>query len=249
MSSIQDALNEDAMRILKIQRPLVLRTDSTEDDCSLEAPSPDTNMSEGHATVSKRIDWSLTYSSDEESQKQNKRSRSLSETGLEVTAMRRRPRSSTLELRAPTGAAAEEANQVSRRLRFTPMICLAALFLISCYTTFCLPYPEIAPAITESRFGNQNVGTPRSSQLLRVPTPQQQNHGLAMGGGDAWMHARLERFQEPLIYRKEDDPLAKFYQQEAFTTRSYTKEANIAMLVLVSLWAVWDRRQRKVQLD
>ena len=80
-------------------------------------------------------------------------------------------------------------------------------------------------------------------------TPQQQHHGLAMRGGDAWMHARLERFQEPLIYRKEDDPLAKFYQQEAFTTRSYTKEANIAMLVLVSLWAVWDRRHRKVQLE
>mmetsp|Transcript_7727 Transcript_7727/g.15491 ORF Transcript_7727/g.15491 Transcript_7727/m.15491 type:complete len:257 (-) Transcript_7727:61-831(-) len=256
MSPLQTARNEADMRITESQRPLVLRTDSTEDDCSLEASSPaDTDLSEGHTTLPKSIDWSLTYSSDEESQKQIKRSRSHSEPGLEIAAMRRRPRSLTFDLRAPfsapAGAREDENKNPSHRRRFTPMIGLAALFLISCYTTFWLPYPEIPPATALGGLrNNYHGGAPQQSPPL-LSVPQQQHHSVLMrGGGDVWMHARVERFQETLIYRKEDDPLSKFYQQEAFTTRSYTKEANIAMLVVVSLWAVWERRHhRKVQLE
>jgi hypothetical protein len=51
----------------------------------------------------------------------------------------------------------------------------------------------------------------------------------------------------PLVYRKEEDPVLQFYQQDAFETHSYTKEANIAALMLVSLWAVWEHRRRRQQ--
>ena len=228
----------------------MLRTDSTEDDSSLEASSPDTSLSEGRATLPKSIDWSLTYSSDEESQKQIKRSRSFSEPGMDVSAMRRRPRTLTYYLPAPISApfsapAAVEDIKSPRRPRFTPMICLAALCMISCYTTFWLPYPEIPPAIVEGGLRKYDAAAPRP--VLRVPP---QHHALPMrGAGDAWMHARAPTFREPLIYRREDDPLAQFYQQEAFTTQSYTRGANISMLVVVSLWAVWEHRRRKVQLE
>lgn len=256
MSLLQTARNERAMRLLESRRPLVMRTDSTEDDSSLEAASSDgdTNLSGAAAstTLPKSIDWSLTYSSDEESQKQSKRSRSLSEPGLEglntSTTMRRRSRTLTFDLRTPFSAPAASAVDHHPRPRCTPVIFLAALFMVCCYTTFWLPYPEVPPvALKGGGFANFHAPPP----VLRSVAPHSSGGSatpMMKSGRDAWMHARSERIQEPLIYRKDDDPLAKFYQQEAFTTRSYTKEANIAMLVVVSLWAVWEHRRRKVQL-
>ena len=243
---MQSARRDQNMSLLlESQGPLITRTTNSDDESSAGQCSPhDTQLSAQGTTLPKSIDWSLTYSSDEESQKQGKRARSFSEPGLENSAMRRRPRSLTFDPRAgmaPFSAPAATAPEdTPSRSRFTPMMCLAALFFISCYTTFWLPYPEIVPVGLKENFRPPAVMEPpiTAKSVLRA-TPQN-----FPSRGDAWMHARMEHAREPLIFRKDEDPLVKFYQQEAFTAQSYTKEINIGMLVVVSLWAVVEYRRR-----
>lgn len=241
MSLLQSARQDRGSGLLE-RRPLVFRTSSVDDESSVEEVGlPDTRLS-ADSTLPKSINWSLTYSSDEESQNQVKRARSFSEPGLENTTMRRRPRSFTLDTRAtaPFSAPAAAAKDTSPRSRFTPVMCLAVVFFISCYTTFWLPYPEIPPVAKGDNFRLAVPPQMQKASLRAIESPQ--NNLIR---GDAWMHARVEHAQKPLIYRKEDDALMKFYQQEAFTANSYTKQINIGMLVVVSLWAVWEHRRRK----
>lgn len=225
---------------------LIARTTSSNDETSMGPCSPnDTPLStKGPSLPKSTIDWSLTYSSDEESQKQTNRARSLSEPGLENSTMRRRPRSFTFDPRAApflAPATATAAEDVPLRLRFTPMMCLATLFFISCYTTFWLPYPEVAPM----GGAKENL---RRLPVLEAPITEKSVMRVVPKNfpsrGDSWMHARMEHAREPLIFRKEEDPLVRFYQQEAFTAQSYTKEINIGMLVVVSLWAAVEYRRR-----
>lgn len=209
--------------------------DDSSIDCEPESV-PDTHLSRALKTPSKNIDWSLTYSSDEESQKQVRRNRSLSEPALDVTEMRRRPRSSTVDSRlSPALVQATIGEDThNNRPRFSPIMCLATLFLISCYTTFFLPYPDIPPVPVMA------ASHAFVTEAALLP-PAREPRSVA----DGWMHARADHLREPLIYKREEDPLVKYYQQEAFHTRSYAKEINIGILAVISLWAVWEHRRRK----
>ena len=247
MSLLQSTRESRGISLSGGRGPLVLRSTSTDDESSVEVSSPDTRLSEP-GTLRKSIDWSLAYSSDEESQKNGNRSRSYSEPGLEQSTMRRRPRSLTFDPRTPPfSAPAATSEDSALRTRFTPMMCLAALFFICCYTTFWLPYPEVRPV------GMKNIRPPILVAAPAQPAAKAVLRSVAsaenrMIRGNTWMHARAEHAREPLIYRKEEDPLAKFYQQEAFTSYSFTKEINIGMLVVVSLWAAWEHRRRKAHV-
>ena len=242
------------------ERPPLMRDDDSSDDSFAGTDTP--------LSAKPVVDWSLTYSSDEESvptAAAAARVRSFSEPAVESSPFRRRPRSMTTE-HAPDNTAADmsedESSSLSssshnhrpsyhHRRRWTPVMCLAVVFFISCYTTFCLPYPEIPPVQHVSSHvvttTNNNTDSPRR----RVALPPLSRTTSGSGGGapdDHWMHARLgPQQQHPLVwyYHKNDDPMVRFYAQEGFQPHSYARDLNVAMLALVCVWAVWERRQRK----
>lgn len=277
---------------MESRKPLRIRTTSSDEDEessviimqgkeSPPAPPPlaDTSLSRSH-TLPKSIDWSLTYSSDEESQQQHQqrlqRARSFSEPGIDLVAMRRRPRTSTSFLdyrhdRQHHHHRPADPARVHKSCLVTPMMCLAIMFAITCYTTFWLPYPDVRPDViavhrrgyyyynNNYEYNNNNLdrhhaaaspaasSRPTASATLRQSKPASM---MMMTTTDntqqGWHYARTERAREPLIYRKEEDPVLKYYQQEGFRSRSRAKEANIAMLLAICVWAVWEQqRQRK----
>jgi hypothetical protein len=237
------SLSPDSLRARSsLRRPLVMRGSSDDEDLSLvDETAVDTSLSSGGRTLPKSIDWSVTDSSDEESQQQKlQRVRSFSEPHMDACMMRRRSRTLTAD-HPRHGAAAEledEALQKTLRPRLSPILCLAALFAISCYTTFWLPYPGVSPVETD--------GIPKAMEAVVSLHRGAPRLGQALPAG--WMAARSEVHNvAPLIYRKEEDPMLQFYQQDAFASHSYTKEANIAALFLVSVWAVWEHHRRRRQ--
>ena len=117
----------------------------------------------------------------------------------------------------------------------TPVRVLFGLFIISCYTTFWLPYPEIRPQVTH---------TPRFQHVLNplgVHHKMKNNTFVAASSTGSLLHARASPEIE-LAYRP---GLDRYYEQEGFSTHAWTKYANLGALGTVLAWAAREQHRRR----
>jgi len=115
----------------------------------------------------------------------------------------------------------------------TPVRWLSVLFVLTCYTTFWLPYPHIRPNETVE-VQNLRPNIPSAAGLTAIPK------NVAQAGSPSLLHARASPDVE-LTYRP---GLDRFYEQEGFSNHSWTKYANVGALSGVLVWAMWEHRRR-----
>ena len=108
--------------------------------------------------------------------------------------------------------------------RYSPIGLLSILFVVCCYTTFCLPYPGVRPQ--DNHIPKLRRGIPMGIQNNSVPAIGKASPGV--------FHARASPEVE-LTFRP---GLERYYAQEAFSAQPWTKYADVAALGIVLVWAV-----------
>merc|ERR1712130_800665 len=114
---------------------------------------------------------------------------------------------------------------------------LFVLFVLTCYTTFWLPYPNIRPA--ETTIPNiRMVKLPKVADgSLSIYNP----NNTMKGKSAPLLHARAAAELE-LTYLQPG--LDNYYKQEGFSNHAWTKYANVGVLSGVLVWAVYEHRRR-----
>ena len=120
--------------------------------------------------------------------------------------------------------------------RCTPLKWLVGLFLVSCYTTFWLPYPEIRPAVTQVPTASEY-----GSQLSEIHRIDSNNTIRAVGSSGAMLHAR----STPEVELEFRPGLDRYFEQEGFSNHAWTMYANVGALGTVIAWAVREQHRRR----
>ena len=116
-----------------------------------------------------------------------------------------------------------------------PLRFLLLLFAMTCYTTFCLPYPQVRPNSSPLPAGVAILKNPVASGALpqnRVPSsPAESLRGKHL------LHARASA-EAQLVYEQPD--LERYYQQEGFSEYPYSKFMNMGALGIVAAWVLYE---------
>lgn len=124
-------------------------------------------------------------------------------------------------------------------VRCTPSKLLVGLFMATCYTTFCLPYPEIRPHVVVA---TDEPLFPLHHQTAAAAAPSPFVVGVqAVPSMGNLLHARAAPNVE-LEYRP---GLDHYYEQEVFSNHAWTKYANVGALGTVIAWAVREQQRRR----
>ncbi|KAL7569236.1 hypothetical protein ACA910_016790 [Epithemia clementina (nom. ined.)] len=131
--------------------------------------------------------------------------------------------------------------------RCTSVNMLLGLFLVTCYTTFWLPYPEIRPHVTYiPRFQQQQQQHQHVSGPAGFHRNNNNNTAIAAGSPSSAVaslvfHARAA----PEVELEFRPALERYYEQEGFSNHAWTKYANLGALGTVIFWAVREQHRRR----
>ena len=120
----------------------------------------------------------------------------------------------------------------------TPLKRLFVVFLLTCYTTFWLPYPSVRPDQEES----DGTTSQKSPQKFLAPSGIQNLSYPAIprkASRPVLLHARASGDLD-LTFKPDLD---RYYEQEGFASHAWSKYANMSVLGFVLVWAALERRR------